>query len=49
MDGGRVWEFDSPAKLLSDKRSAFYAMAKDAGVTLPDDDLATRSRDVRDL
>ena len=32
LDTGRVCEFDSPTKLLSDTNSWFYAMAKDAGL-----------------
>jgi len=32
LDAGRVCEFDSPTKLLSDTNSRFYAMAKDAGI-----------------
>lgn len=30
LDKGRVSEFDSPQKLLADRRSRFYALAKDA-------------------
>jgi len=32
LDTGRVCEFDSPTRLLSDTNSRFYAMAKDAGI-----------------
>ena len=32
LDGGRVKEFESPKRLLRDPKSAFYAMAKDAGL-----------------
>lgn len=30
LDQGKVAEFDSPATLLADRRSRFYALAKDA-------------------
>ena len=33
MSEGHVKEYDSPAKLLENKESDFYAMAKDAGLT----------------
>ena len=33
LAGGRVMEFDSPRNLLQDSGSAFYKMAKEAGVT----------------
>lgn len=31
MDQGHVAEFDSPTKLIQDKSSRFYALAKEAG------------------
>ena len=31
LDHGRVAEFDTPAKLLADETSAFYALAKRSG------------------
>jgi ATP-binding cassette subfamily C (CFTR/MRP) protein 1 len=33
LDAGKVAEFDTPEKLLSNKRSIFFGMAKDAGLT----------------
>ncbi len=33
LDAGKVKEFDPPDKLLRDKKSIFYGMAKDAGLT----------------
>ena len=33
LDAGRVKEFAAPNELLSDKKSSFYSMAKDAGLT----------------
>lgn len=33
LDAGKVVEFDSPSNLL-EKEGHFYAMAKDAGITL---------------
>ena len=32
LDRGRIVEFQSPAELLKDETSVFYALAKDAGV-----------------
>ena len=32
MEAGQVKEFDSPASLLANHQSAFYKMAKDAGL-----------------
>ena len=32
LDAGRVAEFSPPNQLLSNKKSAFYSMAKDAGL-----------------
>ena len=32
MESGNIKEFDQPDVLLSDKESAFYKMAKDAGI-----------------
>ena len=32
LDTGKVKEFDSPQSLLNDVSSAFYSMAKDAGL-----------------
>lgn len=32
LDKGKIIEFDSPANLLQTKNSAFYNMAKDAGL-----------------
>ncbi|XP_064405656.1 multidrug resistance-associated protein 1-like [Halichondria panicea] len=32
LDSGRIAEYDSPTGLLSDHKSAFYSMAKDAGL-----------------
>ena len=36
MEAGHVKEFDSPAVLLSNSNSAFYKMAKDAGLVASD-------------
>ena len=32
LDAGRVKEFAAPNELLSNKKSSFYSMAKDAGL-----------------
>jgi len=32
LENGHIKEFDSPQNLLSDKKSAFYSMAKDAAL-----------------
>lgn len=32
LDQGKLMEFDSPKKLLENKLSLFYGMAKDAGL-----------------
>ena len=32
LDKGQVKEFDTPNNLLSNKKSIFYGMAKDAGL-----------------
>jgi ABC-type multidrug transport system fused ATPase/permease subunit len=32
LDFGKVKEFDAPTNLLKDKKSAFYGMARDAGL-----------------
>lgn len=32
LDKGNLAEFDSPEKLLENKKSIFYGMAKDAGL-----------------
>merc|ERR1712210_391344 len=31
LDAGKIKEFDSPERLMGDRRSIFYGMAKDAG------------------
>ena len=36
MEAGHVKEFDTPAALLSNSNSAFYKMAKDAGLVASD-------------
>ena len=32
MDSGRILEYSPPGELLTNKKSSFYAMAKDAGI-----------------
>ena len=32
LDNGRMVEYSPPGELLSDKKTSFYAMAKDAGI-----------------
>ena len=32
LESGRITEYDSPPNLLSNQKSSFYAMAKDAGL-----------------
>ena len=32
LDNGRISEYASPGELLTNKKSAFYSMAKDAGL-----------------
>jgi len=32
LDNGRMVEYSPPGELLSNKKSSFYAMAKDAGI-----------------
>ena len=32
LDNGCIVEYESPEKLLTDKKSAFLSMAKDAGL-----------------
>ena len=32
MDNGKVVEYDAPQELLKNNQSAFYQMAKDAGL-----------------
>lgn len=32
LDRGKLSEFDTPERLLADEKSAFYSMAKDAGL-----------------
>jgi ABC-type multidrug transport system fused ATPase/permease subunit len=34
LENGKIIEFDSPKVLLADKKSAFYSMAKDAGLVV---------------
>ena len=33
LDAGKLVEFDSPKKLLANKKSKFYSLAKEAGLT----------------
>ncbi|CAE6433942.1 unnamed protein product [Rhizoctonia solani] len=42
IDGGRVAEFDSPARLFENKDSIFYGMCKSSGITYEDIKSATR-------
>jgi ATP-binding cassette subfamily C (CFTR/MRP) protein 1 len=35
LDKGEIREFDTPSTLLHNKKSIFYGMAKDAGISLP--------------
>lgn len=37
LDAGKIKEFDTPENLMSDKKTIFYGMAKDAGLTNPQD------------
>ena len=32
LDNGKITEFDSPSNLLSNSKSSFYGMAKEAGL-----------------
>lgn len=32
LDKGQISEYDAPTELLANKKSAFYSMAKDAGL-----------------
>ena len=43
LDQGRIAEFNSPSKLLADKSSIFYGMAKDAGLADWDESNARRA------
>ena len=42
LDNGNIAEFDSPQALLSNPKSAFYAMCKDAGIQTSSDDVGSR-------
>ena len=33
LDNGQVMEYDTPEKLLADRKSLFFSMAKDAGLS----------------
>ena len=33
LDSGSIVEYERPEKLLADKKSVFFLMAKDAGLT----------------
>ena len=33
LDNGRVREYDAPNRLLADRKSVFFSMATDAGLT----------------
>ena len=39
LDAGRIVEYNPPAQLLGDKKSSFYAMAKDANLVWPEERL----------
>ena len=33
LDNGHIVEYDSPNKLIADRKSMFFAMARDAGLS----------------
>ena len=33
LDKGRIKEYDAPGRLLADRKSIFFSMASDAGLT----------------